>query len=967
VFLKSLDIFGFKSFADRTRIEFADGISALLGPNGCGKSNVVDAIKWVLGEQASKSLRAEAMEDVIFNGTESRKAVNVAEVALTLGNENGLLPLDMPEIVVKRRLFRNGDSEYFINSAPVRLKDVRELFYDTGVGKSAYSIMEQGKIDQVLSNRPEERRLLFEEAAGITKYRIRGQEAERKLEKTDENLRQVEGILGEVRRSYESLKKQAEKTKTYHHLRDEIFTHELSLQLIRLRELTEQREKQKKQNESLQAERDGLKNTIDGINETLESSLDEMNTMEAQLIESQKNLYGLDIEKNNQDSQIRLLQERIAEIEEKLRSDAARAEALAEKRSQLSKDSLQAQTGLEEICKEIDQNEEHIKRFAQNVDNAQKRIQSDRDETLRLEERIQSLESQDLALQQALRDLTDNIVSQLDRSLGESGYDQLQRKEAQDLVNRSLEGLGISLRGRKELLKDLLRHPGQDDLSRLEDLFQELNRQLDQLKEAFEKYQSTLPVFLDEFLAPEGTITQKRDLDAQSEAARSAISQHRQKIAQLTEEIQNLTAKINEYRDTLEDLRLGKERLLGQKKALEEQLERYKLQDKELEGQIREIQGLIAEDQGRIKGIQEKIQELQAVRKALEKQEADLRKQLGQLEKGISNRSKTLLSKEKQLKTQTGQLAALQEKIEKINLQLTETLTEIRAQYANFKERYSRDLAEYESQMYEIQEDVRSLKEKAQKLKEELKELGSVNLMAPEEFAEVKERFDFLNTQTEDLRKAREDLVRITSEIRSESSQLFLETFESIRGHFHVLFRRLFGGGRAEIRLSEPDRVLESGIEIFAQPPGKKLENIALLSGGERSLTAVALLFATYIVKPSPFCLLDEIDAALDESNVGRFVNILMEFGETSQFIVITHNKKTVTGARTLLGVTMEESGVSKIIAIRLAHEEAVDPDPELENKSLDELKAQKDSADTQSSVPNLQAESFSSEDPEES
>jgi len=242
MFLKRLIIHGFKSFADRTEIEFADGITALLGPNGCGKSNVVDAVKWVLGEHAIKSLRAEKMEDVIFGGTETRKPLNVAEVTLAIANETGLLPMDMPEVEIKRRLYRSGESEYFINGTQVRLKDIRELFWDTGVGKTAYSVMEQGKIDQILSSKPEERRYLFEEAAGITRYRERGLEAERNLAKTEENVRQVDLILNEVRRAHDSLKIQSEKTLKYRTLRDEIFNYELDIQLLRLKQFKYERD-----------------------------------------------------------------------------------------------------------------------------------------------------------------------------------------------------------------------------------------------------------------------------------------------------------------------------------------------------------------------------------------------------------------------------------------------------------------------------------------------------------------------------------------------------------------------------------------------------------------------------------------------------------------------------------------------------------------------------------------------------
>lgn len=297
MFLKSLEIFGFKSFADRTRIEFSDGITALLGPNGCGKSNVVDAVKWVLGEQASRAMRAEKMEDVIFNGTESRKALNVAEVTLTIANDNGLLNLDMSEIAIKRRLYRSGESEYYINNTPVKLKDIRELFWDTGVGKAAYSVMEQGKIDQILSSKPEDRRYIFEEAAGITRFKVKGAEAERKLVKTEENMRQIEGILGEVRRSYETLRVQAEKTNQYRALREEIFENELDIQLLRLKGFTQDKDRRSTDIDDLKQKRDGVKGEIDEINASLEQNMDVVNSMEEKLVNYQKEIYGLAVEK----------------------------------------------------------------------------------------------------------------------------------------------------------------------------------------------------------------------------------------------------------------------------------------------------------------------------------------------------------------------------------------------------------------------------------------------------------------------------------------------------------------------------------------------------------------------------------------------------------------------------------------------------------------------------------------------
>lgn len=925
MFLKSLDIFGFKSFADRTHIDFVDGVTALLGPNGCGKSNVVDAIKWVLGEQATKSLRAEAMEDVIFNGTEGRKAVNVAEVALTLSNENKQLTLDMPEVVVKRRLYRSGESEYYINSTPVKLKDLRELFFDTGIGKSAYSIMEQGKIDQVLSHKPEERRNLFEEAASITKHKMKGAEAERKLEKTDENMRQVEGILGEVKRTYDSLKKQSEKTLRYRTVRDEVFGFEVKLQLIRLREATEERERRRKLQEELHGNRDAIKLSIDTVNETLEENLGEVSTMEARLLEVQKSLYTLEIEKNNNENQIRLFQERIHEIRQKIAADQARDDGIARKMLAIQEDNAQRRKTVEDLGKGLLDIESNINRLETMVEHARNRISQNEAETLDREGLIIDCDAVVETIQKELGALTDSIVSQLDASLSDGANASQERKRLEQAVRDELETITIHLEGRKAIIEDAQRL-GESASSRAieaaRSAIQELLVALERLSGRFDAFTLSIPSFLDEFLAPEGTLTQKRDLDSRLENLRKEVQDHRKTIGELREEKDILSRKIVESRDNLEELRVSKVRLGAQVQALQEQEERSRLELSELDVQRMELQGHMAEDNGRVKGLEERIIEFQRLKEKYALDEKENRKLLAELEKGINSRNKAVLSKERELKDKVVKLSAFQEKLEKAQIAFAESQAEIKNMYANFRDRHSRDLQEFEQGMYEVREDARLLRDKLAELKEELKTLGSVNLMAVEEFAEVKERFDFLHGQLEDLRKAKDDLIKVTSEIRNESSALFLETYEKIRRNFHNLFRRLFGGGRGELKLSDPHDVLESGIEIYAQPPGKKLENIALLSGGERSLTAVALLFATYMVKPSPFCLLDEIDAALDENNVGRFVTMLMEFAHTSQFIVITHNKKTVTGARSLLGVTMQESGVSKVVAIRIAEEE---------------------------------------------
>ncbi len=924
MFLKSIELFGFKSFADRTAVEFSDGISALLGPNGCGKSNVVDAVKWVLGEQATKSLRADKMEDVIFNGTEQRKALNVAEVTLVLSNDTGILPIELSEISIKRRLYRSGESEYYVNGKSVRLRDIRELFYDTGIGKSAYSIMEQGKIDQVLSNKPEERRNIFEEAATITKFKIKGQEAERKLERTEENMRQVDNILSEVKRSYDSLQKQSEKTLKYREIREKSFGLEVELQLLRLKSFIEQQDRRQVELKEAEELRNSIKSEINGINESMENRLDQVNSMESRLIESQKKVYGIDLEINSRENQVRMLSERSSEVKAKLETERNREKNIRVKLDTVNKDIIEKQTNIQEISIRIGEIEENINNFQQNIEAAAQRIRQNEDEIQKKQSEITELDGKQVNLEDDLRQITDDIVSELDRGLKDSGYSFKERKQLEEQLINKFASLKIIIKGKRDLYSD---YRDSDNLSSAEskriieqnwELLTRLDEEFKQLESFFNQYYETNPRFLDDFIAPEGIITKKRTIDGEIDRIRGAIRECRTRIADLGKENSELSIKIDEYRKTLEELRLNLVQIQTQKTAIQDSLLRSKNERDEQQKLLFQNQEEIKSDEERIERIKEQVEEIQKDKIRLESEEKKLKEDLKNLEQNISSSNNELREKERTLKAKMESLGKVQSKLEGLQMKMTEISTEIRNIYENFQDRHSRDLHEYESGMYEIRKEPKDLRDELTALKDEQKSLGHLNLMAPEEFAEVKERYDFLSGQLEDLRKAREDLHRVTKEIKMESSELFVQTYEKIKRNFHMMFRRLFGGGRAELRLSDPDNVLQSGIEIFAQPPGKKLESINLLSGGEKSLTAVSLLFATYMVKPSPFCLLDEIDAALDEQNVGRFINMLMEFSESSQFIIITHNKKTVAGCKTLLGVTMEESGVSRMITLRL-------------------------------------------------
>jgi chromosome segregation protein len=941
LFLKRLDILGFKSFADKTRIEFADGISALLGPNGCGKSNVVDAVKWVLGEQASRAMRAEKMEDVIFNGTENRKPLNVAEVTLTLANDTGLLPLDVPEIEIKRRLYRSGESEYFINSAPVRLKEVRELFWDTGVGKTAYSVMEQGKIDQILSSKPEERRYLFEEAAGITRFKARGVEAARKLEKTEENMRQVEGILGEVKRSYDTLKVQAEKTLKYRALKDEIFEYELDIQLLRLKQYRYERDEQGENLRRRTAERDALTAEMEAANKALEENMDMVNSMEARLAEYQKSIYGLAVEKNAREKEIRLLQEQRQDVKTKIESGESRERSVGIKIEELKDDAADQDDVVRDLRKKVTGIEENITSFEENIRLAASGIRENEGAVLRAEEEIRRLDEERVLHEKNLEAITDDIVAALDAGLKEAGYSAADRRNHENTLNETLSILKTILSGREKLAGDLAR-AAEDRVSgeelkklaqRLSDALAEAARHADKALSVFEAYRKSTPSFIDDFLAPEGIITRKRDLDAKIRRCRDGVTDQRTRIGDLRKHNEDLSGKIDEYRATLEDLRVNRMKMATQAQAAEEQA---RLIRRELSGQetlLKTVRDELFLDRRRCEEIEERVAGAQEEAAEIEQKGRQLTSDLETLEKDILKKNGDVAGKQETIRKRMTELARVQETMEKIHLDLVQSETGIKNIQDNFRETHSRDLLEFEERIFTITTSSGELRERLSTGRQTLRDLGSVNFAAPEEFAETKERYDFLSGQLADLAKAREDLEKLTAEIRKESEELFKATYDKIRKNFHNMFRRLFGGGQAELRLLDDRRILECGIEIYARPPGKKLENITLLSGGEKSMTAVALLFATYMVKPSPFCLLDEIDAALDEQNVGRFVQVLREFGAASQFIVITHNKKTVTGAGTLLGVTMEESGVTKVISVRLKNsgiaEEAAEDRPE--------------------------------------
>ena len=920
MFLKSLDIYGFKSFADKTHIDFADGITALLGPNGCGKSNVVDAIKWVIAENRAKNLRAEKMEDVIFNGTENRAALNTAEVTLTLCNENGLLPLEASEIAIKRRLYRSGDQEYFINNRQCGPTEIRKLFMDTGVGKAAYSVMEQGKIDQILSSKPEDRRYLFEEAAGISRSKAEVQEAERELERTRQNMIQIEVAMAEIKRSYDSLKLQSEKTTKYRKLKDEISGLDLDLTLLRLKNFVTEKARHEKELQTVLEKRDKVRAEIEEINNTISENMGKVKAMQEELYTKQADLIGIGKEKNGKLEVVKQLNTRQTELKEKISSLEAKKAAVQERIDNVQEEIDETEASLHEKTKQLADIEKNIASFNENINTSSLQITENDRRASEYNEKITELDAERVELQKNLAAITEDIVGMLDEKLKRAGFSEGAMRKAREDLDSILGKLKVFVKGRRDIFGDAAKK-SKADLATIQeafDAFGETYKNLDDLSSALEAYYNASPAFITEFLSPEGVMTKKRGIDQKISENITQIDDIRKHIAELNAQNTSLTVKIDEYKDTLHKLHGNQIKMQEQISANEQQIIFIKRNLTNEQNPLRETEEELFAEEKRAENLNEQIADIQDELAEIEYRGQKLAKELEELDGEIAKCNKSVSGKSDALQKKQDDQNRYQEQYERLTLTLNSSDNDIKNIKQNYQEQYSRDLMEFEERMYKITTPANDLREKLNTARDALKNLGSVNLMAVEEFAEVKDRYERQKANYEDTQKSLDNLIRVSEEIKSKSSEMFLETYNQIKKNFHNMFRRLFNGGRAELKLADPTNILQSGIDIYAQPPGKKLENIALLSGGEKTMTAVALLFATYQVRPSPFCLLDEIDAALDDKNVSSFVTALESFANVSQYIVITHNKKTVMGASTMLGITMEESGVSKIIALRL-------------------------------------------------
>ncbi len=1185
MYFKSLEMFGFKSFADRTRINFEPGITTIIGPNGCGKSNIADAVKWVLGEQSAKALRGSRMEDVIFNGTDSREPLGYAEVSLTLSNEAKFLPIEYDEITITRRLYRSGESEYLINKNPVRLKDIDELFMGSGIGTSAYSLIEQGQIDRILSSDPEDRRIVFEEASGITRYKTKKREAIRRLEYTEQNLVRINDIIKEVQRQINSIERQAKRAKRYQELFSKLKDLDTRLAAHNYKKMQQEKDAFENEKGSIKDNERKSLTLVGGLNKELEGLREKSDNLNRRIsryssdhreaavaLERDQDRIGLDRERvqelykyeAEQKNEIETLEARVADIA-KAMSDMTQKLSLICQNTK-SKENLLAvkdeelSTLKDEIVKKTDSIRENklkvvdmlsiqsrlrneITKISSDMQNVFARLRRLNLERENVSKELSNLEK-DLSEARSAVNITISKIETLEGERIVLQNNLKKQKESFELLEKEISDSKnhvFSLSSKLNLLRDLVkRHEGftggtqillnslSDDKLNLQGLCEPLAELLephrgyeaaceaallaslqtlvvDDWKTAFEAidflkeknsgkatFTRNVPSNLDfDILAfvsqsvsgnildfmrfdpryrplftrllkstflidgieagirlfeslPENMqekiklVTQRGDIitkdtitgggtirdfttniigrQAKIKKIEDEIAELERNILRLKQELNNSKeiidqdqSKIKRVEDALrseeidlaqkrsaeanlqkererikeegdlinleiEESMLREDELKDKKNELSTELSRAEEEEADLQNRITEAQRFVEDGTKRKEGLlvgitqiqtelssltsqedescrnaqaqkgfhQEQLRLLDTKKASLEesaRKEKEVRNEIKKLEADsncLKERSEVIGKELKILDGESLELKSLIDEKEKMLNEREEDLNTIKDRFHSFEmdgaqlsfrieslrnkisQIYKVDLKETLPNLEKIQ-NPQTIREEVDKLTQMVEKIGPVNLVAIDEHKELEERFSFLKCQEEDLVNAKESLLKAVRKINQTTKTLFMETFNNIQAEFKNYFRFLFGGGKAEIVLLDEKDVLESGIEIIVRPPGKKLQTISLLSGGEKALTAIALLFAIFKVKPSPFCLLDEIDAPLDDSNIGRFSKALEEFARKSQFIIITHNKRTITISDVMYGITMEQSKISKIISVKFA------------------------------------------------
>ena len=974
MYLKSLKAHGFKSFADKTNLEFTKGINGIVGPNGSGKSNVVDAIRWVLGEQSVKSLRGDGtMTDVIFSGSKSINAMNVASISLTFDNSDNFLPLNYDEVEIKRRVYKDGSNEYFLNNEKVRLKDLTNLLLDSNVAKESFNIISQGKIEAIISSKPVDRRVIFEEAAGVLKYKRRKEEAIRKLDKTHDNKNRINDILKELEDRLEPLKIAKDKAIEYKDVNEKLENLEIAL-------IT-------KDVTNINFEYQESKNKIDILNKDVIELLATNSKNEAKIEKYKTNISSLD-------KQIKIMQEKVLELttlserlnSQKILINERKKNSIED--SKVHQDILTLKEKELSLKNDIEKLKGDINYITNEIDNYDKKIN---DQETKLRETKENKNNLELKLTNLVRE-NNNInfkIENLKNNIENGGSLPLPVKSV--LNNPKLRGIhniiGNIIEVEEKYTLAINTSLGYNVNNIITDDEKSAKEAINYLKnigratffplnvikpkyidsetlkaiqnnEGFIDIASNLVKYDNKYnniiLNQLGNIIVTKDLDSAIKI--SKIINNRYRIVTLEGEIlhvggsmtggkQNKVRNIISDKYELEDSIKKQNTILDKIKDIENNINEIDYNIKALEDKIYLLNKdkMLKEDEKEAKKIslnnlnseleqttfdinsnskmlngslsdeEEDIlnkyyaalktkEEAQQELNNLNNEKKNLNEELEDYEASIKKDNSIYSSKANELKDLEIKASRLEVKLDN----LLNSLTEYSITYEKAKENYALDI------------DINVARNEVNKLKRKIKEIGIVNLTAPEEYEEVNDRYMFLNKQIEDLNEAENTLLEIIDKMDKVMINEFTNTFKIVSSNFSETFKELFKGGHAELKLTEPNNILETGIDIVASPPGKKLTSISLLSGGEKTLTAISLLFAIIKSKPSPFCVLDEVEAALDEANVDTFGKYIQNLKEKSQFIIITHKKKTMEYADILYGITMQESGVSKLVSVKL-------------------------------------------------
>ena len=957
MYLKKIVAQGFKSFADKTTIELNNGIIGIVGPNGSGKSNVVDAVRWVLGEQSVKSLRGDGnMTDVIFSGSKSRNSSNVASVTLIFDNSDSYLSLPYTEVSIKRRVYKDGTNEYYLNNEKCRLKDVVNILLDSGIAKESFNIISQGKIEEIIASKPNERRVVFEEAAGVLKYKRRKEESLRKLEKTHSNMQRVNDIISELEIQVEPLKEQKEKAIEYGMLKDELSNIEIALVANDITNINYKYQDKKEIVEKLNNELIELSNKNRGNDVTIEQNRVEITKLENKIKEKQNELLNVtaEVEKINGRKQIILerkkyqvddiklhnnileLKENLLKIDTEINSVNNEIKLFNEELSQCNSKLMEEENILKQIkeqknniqilltnkLKENNYNQNKIETLKQNIENNGTLPYSVRN--ILSNPKLKGIHN----VIGNLIDTNDKYKKAISVSLGSASSTIVADNE--NSIKEAINYLKNNNIGRATFFPlNIIKSRTIDSETKLLIDGEKVISTADKLIKYDLKYKNIIE---NQF----GNVIVCNNLDSANELSKKI--NHKYKIVTLDGELLHVGGAITGGNDSRQNniisIKYEYEQAIKNEEKLENEIKDFEVEINNIDEKIKisdkknkNSDLLLRKDSVNleIKGTNNLLNN------SLDKEEEEiLNSYYNTLNKksDIENELNILNNKKEDLNDQVQQYEHLLKRENSIYNQKSNELKEAEIEVNRMdvkldnllnllNETYNMTY-EKATSLYKLELDSESARSKVGTLKKKLKDLGEVNLAAPSEYEKVSTRYEFLISQREDLVKAENTLLEIIKEMDSVMKNEFINTFNIINKNFTETFKELFKGGTAELKLTDESDLLETGIEIVASPPGKKLTSISLLSGGEKTFTAISLLFAILKSRPVPFCILDEVEAALDEVNVDSFGQYINGLKNKTQFILITHKKKTMEYVDLLYGITMQESGVSKLVSVKL-------------------------------------------------